>query len=248
MNNHDKKPNPVEEYMQKLIKDDDRPAQTTVEPTDQLQISNKPVVDSTSKSKASSHDKPDTYDHPKKMDPHGRVEQVNVDEQKIFDIQRHNIGLIFLYLFSIVGLSIGFTMIGFLLPDFAGSTGVAVKTAGVITGMFMLVIVFLTAIFLAFATMIYRKNRLILSNLNLTQVLQTSLFHRTVSELTMGNIEDVTAQKHGIFQTIFNYGTIVVETAGEQHNFIFKWAPNPDAHAKAIQDARGAFLTKHKKH
>ena len=61
----------------------------------------------------------------------------------------------------------------------------------------------------------------------------------------MENVEDVTSEQGGIFPTIFNYGVLKVETAGEQNNFIFKYCPNPNAYAKALQDARAAYFAKH---
>ena len=61
----------------------------------------------------------------------------------------------------------------------------------------------------------------------------------------MANIEDVTASQTGILPTIFNYGTLHIETAGEQNNFIFLYCPNPNAYAKALLDARLNFITDH---
>jgi hypothetical protein len=45
-------------------------------------------------------------------------------------------------------------------------------------------------------------------------------------------------------QTIFNYGTLTVETAGEMRNFVFPYCPNPNKYADQILDARQAYADK----
>mgnify|MGYP002397702272 CR=1 FL=1 len=97
-------------------------------------------------------------------------------------------------------------------------------------------------IFLVLATKIYQTSQLIITVDNVTQVMQVGIFHRKVSEISMENVEDVTAHQKGILQTFFNYGRVHIETAGEQNNYDFIYCPNPNAYAKAIQDARVEFL------
>jgi len=115
-----------------------------------------------------------------------------------------------------------------------------------LVGVFGLIALILVVIFLILATWIYNRSLLIVTTRNVTLINQVGLFNRKVSELAMTNIEDVTAQKKGIFQTIFNFGTLVVETAGEQNNFVYTYCTNPNVAAKIILDARESFLMKNK--
>ncbi len=138
-----------------------------------------------------------------------------------------------------LGLAIG--LIAFLIPNVAGKNNAAANSAIVLLAF---VAAILGLIFLVLATKIYNANQLIITDRNVTQVLQAGLFSRKVSELTMDNIEDVTANQKGIFPTLFNYGILTVETAGEQNNFIFKYCPNPNAYAKALQDCRSEYHDK----
>jgi len=176
-------------------------------------------------------------------DPTGRVEHITADETKIADVRRHLFGLIVLYAQVILGLLLALGLIGFLLPGFLDAIGVSTGTGASIYGLISILLVFLAAVFLVLAHRIYTANQLIITDKNITQVLQMGLFHRKVSELSMGSIEDVTARQTGVFQTIFNYGTLTVETAGEQRNFKFVYCPNPNAYAKTLLDARAAFIT-----
>ncbi|MBW3568725.1 PH domain-containing protein [Candidatus Parcubacteria bacterium] len=175
------------------------------------------------------------------FNPLGRVEDINQEEVKIADIRRHFFGLFIKYLETILAIGLALGLIIFLTPSVFGNGGTA-KSAVMLLS---LIVITLGALFLVLVTKIYNSNQLIITDINVTQVLQIGLFSRKVSELTMENVEDVTAEQHGIFPTLFNYGTLKVETAGEQNNFIFKYCPNPNAYAKALQDARAAYFKKH---
>ena len=57
---------------------------------------------------------------------------------------------------------------------------------------------------------------------------QDGLFKRTESELNLVSIQDVTAETHGILQTIFTFGNVRIQTAGEKERFNFKNVDNPE--------------------
>lgn len=177
------------------------------------------------------------------FDPTGRIEQINPTETKIADVRRHPFGLFLVYLQIFVALSISLALIFFALPSVLDTLGLSSSGADSIAYAFGFIGIVLGVIFLILATRIYQGNQLIITNVNITQVTQVGLFNRKVSELSMANVEDVTAQQRGIFPTLFNYGRLVVETAGEQTNFVFEYCPNPNAYAKAILDARQNFVS-----
>jgi uncharacterized membrane protein YdbT with pleckstrin-like domain len=179
------------------------------------------------------------------FDPTGRVEQINPDETKIADVRRHPIGLLFIYIQLFLGLGLSLFMIFAFLPSLFSVVNVEENTLNAIALLFALIVCSLGVIFLILATRIYQASQLIITNDNVTQVMQVGLFHRKVSELSMENVEDVTAHQKGILQTLFNYGRVHIETAGEQNNYDFIYCPNPNAYAKAIQDARVTFLKLH---
>jgi hypothetical protein len=96
---------------------------------------------------------------------------------------------------------------------------------------------------LVMATIVYRQSKLTVTDRNIVQVVQKGLMIRKVSQLSLANIEDVTSEQRGIFANMFNYGVLVIETAGEQANFNFNFCPNPHRVAKIILDAKDDFLT-----
>ena len=161
--------------------------------------------------------------------------QVDRDERLITIIRRHFFGIFILYVQTIVALGVGIGLIYYLLPNFVDSSQEGVyRIIGLVAGS----IVVLMALILVIATVIYYSSRLILTDKNITQVIQVGLFNRKVSQLSVANIEDVTAIKKGIFSTVLNYGILNIETAGEQVNFVFSYCPDPDFYARQILEAR----------
>jgi membrane protein YdbS with pleckstrin-like domain len=63
---------------------------------------------------------------------------------------------------------------------------------------------------------------------------QKGLFSRTVSELDLIRIQDVTTNVHGVFPTIFDYGKVNVKTASQNVEIIFKNVPEPSEVRKHI--------------
>lgn len=166
------------------------------------------------------------------------MEQVDPDEVKLGDTHKHPLGIIMLYIQVGVGMVFAIGLAYFLLPRVLEDT----DTAFFIGNIFTIASVLVAFIVLTISTIIYKENRIIITDRNVTQVLQFGLFSRKVSQLNINNVEDVTAIKRGVLQTFFNYGTLNIETAGEQVNFHFSYCPNPDYFAKIILDAREQVL------
>ncbi|MBI5766041.1 PH domain-containing protein [Candidatus Falkowbacteria bacterium] len=64
---------------------------------------------------------------------------------------------------------------------------------------------------------------------------QNGLFNRVVSELDLYRVQDVTAEQKGFFATIFHYGDVYIQSAGEKERFVFKQIANPYSIAKMVQ-------------
>ncbi|MDO8669742.1 MAG: PH domain-containing protein [Candidatus Buchananbacteria bacterium] len=64
---------------------------------------------------------------------------------------------------------------------------------------------------------------------------QNSLFNRIVSELELKMVQDVTAEQKGFFPTVFYYGDVYIQSAGEKERFVFEQIPQPYKIAKIIQ-------------
>ena len=69
----------------------------------------------------------------------------------------------------------------------------------------------------------------VLTNDRLIAVEQQGLFSRTISEMDLWLVQDVTSEIKGIGATIFGYGKLSLETAGKEERFHFEDAHNPNA-------------------
>jgi len=68
----------------------------------------------------------------------------------------------------------------------------------------------------------------IVTNDRLLDMEQKSLFHRTISEVDLYQIQDATSEVHGLLPSLFNYGDIVLQTAGPVPKFYFRNVANPN--------------------
>ena len=63
-----------------------------------------------------------------------------------------------------------------------------------------------------------------------------SLIYKKVSETKIDNIQDVTFVTGGALRTLFDYGTVYIQTAGEMREFDFEEVPHPDRVAKVLNE------------
>jgi uncharacterized membrane protein YdbT with pleckstrin-like domain len=155
-------------------------------------------------------------------------------------VKRHPFGIVALYLEVAVGLGVAIGLLLFLIPTFLNDD--AKVQALHWLGTFAFIAIALAAIFLLIATAIYRKSQWTITDDSITQFLQIGLFRRQTSELSMANIEDVTAEQTGFLAELFGFGTLKAETAGERSNFHFIYCPQPNKYARIILDARERFI------
>jgi hypothetical protein len=88
---------------------------------------------------------------------------------------------------------------------------------------------------------IWRRNKIVITNQHIVDIDQVGIFNRKVSTLRLGEIQDLSADVHGPTQTIFQYGTIMIQTAGERENFTFDYVPHPYELEHYILETRQNF-------
>src|SRR3569833_2970 len=166
-------------------------------------------------------------------------------EHLVTVIRRHPIGIIGIYLEMMAGIAGIVTLVVLAIFVFFASLSGSAK--GLIAGGAVFVIAFLVLILLI-STYVYRQCRLVVSDKSVVQVLQRALFSRKISRLSMSNVEDVNVEQKGILPTMFKYGTLTIQTAGEVDNFVFPFCPDPDNYANRILDARQQIVRDNGEH
>ena len=74
----------------------------------------------------------------------------------------------------------------------------------------------------------------IVTNDRIVDIEQFGLFSRTISELDLFQIQDVTTDVHGFFATVFHYGDVSVKTASANVNIVFRNVPRPNKIREAL--------------
>ncbi len=161
------------------------------------------------------------------------------NERLVGEIRKHPFGLFLILLtggFVMLAMAVaamiatGFDAEGFFGTESLGS----LRPVLVITAFLMILA---TAVATFIAAFLYRSNVIYITSEKLAQVLYISLFNRKISQLSIGDVQDVTVTQKGILAHLFNYGTLVIETAGEQQNYTFTFVPDPYQVSKSIVGA-----------
>ncbi|MDE2213405.1 MAG: PH domain-containing protein [Patescibacteria group bacterium] len=88
----------------------------------------------------------------------------------------------------------------------------------------------------------------IVTDERLINIDQVGLFRRDVSTTWLEKLQDVEVDVHGLFQTLFGFGTIKIFTAGEDPHILITNAAHPDLARRALlrseQDAEDEALHK----
>jgi len=71
---------------------------------------------------------------------------------------------------------------------------------------------------------------------------QKGLFSRTVAELSLDRVQDVTSDVHGFIATMMRYGNIRIQTAGEQSQFVFEQVPHPYETARSVMELHAQYV------
>ncbi len=74
----------------------------------------------------------------------------------------------------------------------------------------------------------------IVTNDRIIDIHQHGLFARTIAELDLFRVQDVTSETKGLFATVFDYGNVYIQTAGEKERFTFFNVPEPHKIREAI--------------
>jgi hypothetical protein len=77
---------------------------------------------------------------------------------------------------------------------------------------------------------------LIVTNDRLVDMEQHGLFARTISEVDLYQIQDITSECKGIFHTMFDFGSIIIQTAGALPKFTVHNIKKPHEMRKIILD------------
>lgn len=78
-------------------------------------------------------------------------------------------------------------------------------------------------------------NIFIVSNERVVDIDFLYLLYKSISQAELQKIQDISYVTKGVFGTLFNYGNVIVETAGEAPNIEFEKIPHPERVVETIR-------------
>jgi hypothetical protein len=161
--------------------------------------------------------------------------ELDPGEEPVDVIHKHPIGILFIGLLATIVIASIIALLAFTIPEAFSDD----RSGSVFEGLMILVL--LNAFISLLMIYIYRQNKILITDIHLAEISQKSLVNRKISQLSMANVEDTNAEQRGILSTMFGYGTLTVQTAGEMDNFIFTFCPTPQKYAEEILEAHQAY-------
>lgn len=170
------------------------------------------------------------------------------NEEMVCEIRKHPIGLIMIYVFGTFvtgGLLLATLTTSLYLRGDPFGTGSSLETFRPVFIVLGFLMTIFSAVVTTIAAFLYRNSVILVTNEKIAQLLYITLFNRKISQLSIGDLQDVTVKQKGIFPHLFNYGTLIIETAGEQQNYTFTFTPFPYHCSKEIVGAHERNLQKY---
>ncbi|MBU1033424.1 PH domain-containing protein [Patescibacteria group bacterium] len=152
----------------------------------------------------------------------------NKDEKIILVLRQHLITQLKSFLFL--------CMIILLIPILLNFSGFIETFPDKFIGAFYIFWIVLTFGLFTRTFLIWFFNVYIITDERIIDVDFASMIYHNISYAKIENIEDVTARTTGPLAAIFNYGTILIQTAGEKTEFEFGNVPQPAKVTKLISE------------
>ncbi len=162
----------------------------------------------------------------------GNLPNAIPEEKLVYFLRRHPITLLSVLFGYLLLLAAPFLILAYFRvfqPELL--EGVSFQALVVFGGsaFFLFAWLFLFQLFLD-----YYLDSWIVTTRRILNIEQNGLFGRTVSELRLYRIQDVTAIVNGFVKTMFNFGEVEIQTAGEHERFMFEEIPHPNEVAKTV--------------
>lgn len=172
--------------------------------------------------------------------PNNDQDLIESNEHVLVIVRKHWAGVAALYAVAVLFAIAVAGLAVYVMPSLELS-----HEAVVLTMIGAVFITFLLLLILFVMTYVYHQSHLTLTDKSCVQVIQRNLFNKKTSRLSMSNVEDVNVDQRGIISSLFNYGTLTIQTAGEEDNFVFTFCPSPNLYAEKILEARQAYAQQH---
>lgn len=157
------------------------------------------------------------------------------NNEKILKVIRHHwFAYVSVYIGSALLIVLIFAVLG-LINAYHNDLQISGAAVGALTaggGVFAIIV----GLFSLIPAWLKKQEYLVLTEEALMQVNKPSLFTSKVSQLNLVHVSDVTVNQD-VVGSMLGYGRLVIETPGEQDNYIFTMVDDPRGVSKAIVEA-----------
>ena len=142
---------------------------------------------------------------------------------------RHPVGILGIYALGLIGILLTFGLYAYILQDssLAASLSMGSGDLRAVASFAVILLLGISIGITLLAVYVYRRSRFILTTQKVVLIQYHSLISREVSQINIGEVEDVNVSQPTIFDRIFKMGTVTIETAGEQDNYILTGIKEP---------------------
>ncbi len=162
------------------------------------------------------------------------------NEKVLLFLRRHWVHAAKLIMFSLLLLVFGLAVWAgtYYLTNFLLMSGFRAIFTLIISAYYLFVVMFSFYNFVDYYLDVW-----VVTDQRIINIEQKGLFTRVMSEKDLARMQDITANVDGFFPTVFNYGDIMIQTAGEKNRFIFKQIP----HAAEVARQISLIVTEYRK-
>ncbi len=168
-----------------------------------------------------------------------RLFAMDKDEKPVSLIRRAPIGLLGVLLGGglLIAVILSASIIGGAFLDKYTSDNSLPASSGLYLTLFGVFISIVITISTALQAYVYTNSVIIVTTDKVVQVLYKTIISRTIVQFSLGEVTDVTVDQRGIIARAFDFGTITIETAGEQEECVMNFVPYPYGCSQAIMVA-----------
>lgn len=168
------------------------------------------------------------------------------DEEIVVEVERSFFGVVSIYFITILITAVClFAAYLVQKPDVISSNGMSTASATYISLM-AAIMGLLSLIFGYVAATIYWENRMFITNEAVHQIVRRGFFDKSNQRISLMRVESAKAGQKTMLQRLFNYGTLVFATEGQDVDYSMTYVKNPSRYPTIFYDTQQEFS--HKKH
>jgi uncharacterized membrane protein YdbT with pleckstrin-like domain len=171
--------------------------------------------------------------------------QFSKDEHLVVEVQRSFWGVLGIYFISIF-LTVVSLLAAYFVQTPGAISGNGMSASSVTYISLMAALLGLLSLILGYvAAGIYWENRMFITNEAVHQIVRRGLFDKSNQRISLTRVESAKASQKTMFQRLFNYGTLVFATEGQDVDYIINYIKNPSQYPTIFYDTQQQFSRSH---